>query len=291
MLEDPQVPFSDFILDLDAGPHTPLANPLVCGPATTTRASLHTAETPPPNPSWRSLIDFNGKGGACPSPLPFRLNQGASTAPTTGGAPTSYSWASRATKAQQYLSKLSTTLPPGLVGRIPSVTLCGEPQARKGNALDQQIGTAKWRVGTGPSPLALSGNAYLTGPYAGAPYGLSVVVPAEKVGPFDYGKIVTRASDRRRTAHVSNYRLQSAADDRRRRPAAPEDAQRRRRPLQLRLNPTNCGALDHRPRRSLRPMARPSPCPRRSRRPAAVRSRSTRSSRPPRTRKHRAPTA
>ena len=33
-------------------------------------------------------------------------------------------------------------------------------------------------VGPGPDPLFVGGKAYLTGPYNGGPYGLSVVVPA-----------------------------------------------------------------------------------------------------------------
>jgi hypothetical protein len=194
VLEDPQVPFSDLILDLDAGPHTPLANPLVCGSATTGASFTPYSGNAATDPFMAFPVDFDGKGGACPSPLPFTLNQSVAAAPTTGGAPTSYTLSLARGDGQQYLSKLSTTLPPGLVGRIPSVTLCGEPQAEKGEcASTSQIGTATVAVGAGSSPLALSGSTYLTGPYAGAPYGLSVVVPAEKVGPFDYGKIVTRA--------------------------------------------------------------------------------------------------
>jgi hypothetical protein len=195
VLENPQVPFSDFILNFSAGAHTPLANPLVCGPATTNSSFTPYSGNPAAEPLMAFLVDFDGKGGACPSPLPFALGQGSASAPATGGANTSFTFSLLRGEGQQYLSKLTTTLPPGLLGKIPAVTLCGEPQAEKGEcAPASQIGTAAVSVGAGPTPLALGGNVYLTGPYAGAPYGLSVVVPAEKIGPYNYGRIVTRAT-------------------------------------------------------------------------------------------------
>src|SRR6185312_16943261 len=127
----------------------------------------------------------------CPS-LPFALTQSATTSPATGGANTSIAYGLSRGEGQQYLSRLSTVLPPGLVGKIPAVTLCGEPQAAAGNCTAaSQIGTVAVTLGSGPHPLSLSGTAYLTSSYGGAPYGLSVVVPAEKIGTYNYGRIVT----------------------------------------------------------------------------------------------------
>jgi len=195
VLENPQVPFSDFILDFNSGNRTPLANPLVCGPATTNASFTPYSGSPAAEPFMSFPVDFDGKGAACSLPLPFSLTQSAAAAPTTGGASTTFNLNLLRSDGQQYVSKLSTTLPAGLIGRITNVTPCGEPQAAQGKCTAASlIGTATVSVGSGPSPYTISGPAYITGPYGGAPYGLSVAVPAEKVGPFDYGTIVTRAS-------------------------------------------------------------------------------------------------
>ncbi|HEY5286419.1 MAG TPA: hypothetical protein VIJ50_04875 [Solirubrobacteraceae bacterium] len=194
VLENPQVPFSDFILRLN-GPHMPLANPLVCGMATTNSSLTPYSGNPGAEPFMSFPIDLDGKGAACPSSLPFALGQSAATIPTTGGAATSFNFNLSRGEGQQYLSKLTTVLPPGLLGKIPAVTLCAEPQAQRGECTAaSQIGTVSASLGSGSPLLTLPGTAYLTGPYGNAPYGLSVVVPAEKIGPYNYGKIVTRAA-------------------------------------------------------------------------------------------------
>ncbi len=194
--ENPQLPFSELILAFEGGEKAPLANPLTCGAATanaiftpyTTSSSVNLLSSP-------FTVDLDGKGAICPSSPPFALTQSAVTAPASAGASTSFTFSLARGDGQQYLSKLSTALPAGLVGKIPSVTLCGEPQAERGQCTSAgQIGTASVSLGPGPTPLTLQGSVYLTGPYGTAPYGLSVTVPAEKVGPFDYGTIVTRAA-------------------------------------------------------------------------------------------------
>jgi hypothetical protein len=193
VLQNPQVPFSDFSVTLDT--HAPLANPLMCGPATTDASLLPYSGNPAAEPFMAFPIDFDGKAGACPSPLPFSATQSTATAPTSGGANTSLAYHLARAEGGQYIAKLTTVLPPGLVGKIPTVPLCVEPQAARGEcAAASHIGAVTVSLGSGPTPLTLTGDAYLTGPYGDAPYGLSVVVPAEKVGPYDYGRIVTRAS-------------------------------------------------------------------------------------------------
>ena len=89
-------------------------------------------------------------------------------------------------------------LPAGLVGLIPSVKLCAEPQRPPAAARRaSQIGTATAAAGVGSEPFSFSGPVYLTGPTNGAPYGLSIPIEAA-AGPFDLGRVADAGGDRRR---------------------------------------------------------------------------------------------
>lgn len=190
---NPQLTFSEIILKLKGGPQAPVANPLVCG-----TASVEALFTPYTGGAPAlSSTPFTTTG--CPSPLPFALTQGTQSSSPDAGAYTSYTFDLARADGQQYLSQLKTTLPAGLLGAIPSVPLCGEPQAQAGTcAAGSEIGKATVLVGAGSEPYPFSGPVYLTGPYAGAPYGLSIPVPAV-AGPFDLGSgacdcVVTRVA-------------------------------------------------------------------------------------------------
>ncbi|MHB1810310.1 MAG: hypothetical protein ACYCU0_13620 [Solirubrobacteraceae bacterium] len=189
----PQVPFETFELHFNGGPKAPLANPLLCGSAPTSAAITPFTGQPAAQPSSAFTVAFAG-GGPCAAP-PFRVGQGTASGTTAAGASSSFTFELERPEGQQYLSRLSTALPIGLVGEIPKVPLCGEPAASAGACpVQSQIGTANVAVGSGSVPLELGGDVYLTGLYEGAPFGLSIVVPATSVGPFDFGNIVTRAS-------------------------------------------------------------------------------------------------
>ena len=78
------------------------------------------------------------------------------------------------------------------MGYIPTVTQCPEPQASQGTCSSaSQIGTVTVAAGSG-SPFTFPGKVYLTGPYAGAPFGLSIVVPPN-AGPFSLPPVIARA--------------------------------------------------------------------------------------------------
>ncbi len=186
---NPPLPFSELILKLNGGALAPIANPLLCGSA----------------PVSELLTPYTGGGArlasspftttGCPSsPPPFVLSQSTADQPSTAGANTTYTFSLGRGDGQQYLGSISATLPPGLLGAIPSVALCGEPQAAQGTCpASSQIGTATVSAGAGPQPYSFSGPVSLTGRYGGGPYGLSVAVPAV-AGPFNLGTVVTRAA-------------------------------------------------------------------------------------------------
>ncbi|HEX4188016.1 MAG TPA: hypothetical protein VHY83_08980 [Solirubrobacteraceae bacterium] len=185
---NPQLPFSAFILSIKPGPRSSLANPLTCGPSST-----DSVFTP-----WTGLAAAAAASpfaaGGCPASTPFVLGQGTQDAPNTGGAYASYTLNLARADGQQYLSQVRTVLPAGLVGEIPTVTQCGEPQAQAGSCPPaSQIGVANVKVGAGSEPYEFQGPVYFTGPYNGAPFGLSIPVEAA-AGPFDLGRVVTRAA-------------------------------------------------------------------------------------------------
>jgi hypothetical protein len=191
----PQVPFESLTLNLRGGKRAPLANPLSCGAAEPSATiAPYGGEAPANAAASGFVVDGNGAGGPCASPLPFSLTQSlAPVAPAQAGAYDPATFSLGRPGGQQYLSKVSTTLPAGLLGSISSVPLCGEPAANEGTcSASSEIGTVTVAAGAGSEPFAFTGRAYLTGPYAGAPYGLSVVVPAV-AGPYDLGEVVTRA--------------------------------------------------------------------------------------------------
>jgi hypothetical protein len=192
---NPEQPFSKLTLKFKGGALAPIANPLTCGPATTNATFEPYTQNPaaysPLVPTF--TVDSNGTGGACASPLPFVLGQSTESLPTTGGAPTSFTFNLGRADGQQYLSHVTTALPLGLVGKIPAVTQCPEPQASQGTcSAESRIGTATTTAGAGSAPVRFSGPVYLTGPYAGAPYGMVTVVPAT-VGPFSLGNVIVRS--------------------------------------------------------------------------------------------------
>ncbi|HEX3434013.1 MAG TPA: hypothetical protein VHT25_08135 [Solirubrobacteraceae bacterium] len=184
-LGNPQLPFSELRLKLNGGEHAPLANPLGCSGTTAFNFSSYSGS------SIASSTPFTAAG--CPGTIPFSLGQSTTDSTHKAGAYTNYTFNLTRPEGQQYLQRLTTTLPAGLVGAIPSVPLCGEPQASLGTCpASSLIGTANVTAGSGDA-YPFSGPVYLTGPYNGAPYGLSIPVEAA-AGPFDLGRLVTRVS-------------------------------------------------------------------------------------------------
>jgi hypothetical protein len=192
----PQLPFSSATLELNTGVRAPLANPLSCAVSKTES----------------DFIAYSGEGilkqftpsfafttTGCPSPIPFVLSQSTQNSSANAGAYTSYTFSLARGDGQQYLSGVKTILPAGLVGAIPSVTLCGEPQAQAGSCgAASQIGVATVAVGAGGEPYGFSGPVFMTGPYNGAPFGLSIPVEALTGPPshptFDLGRVTTRVA-------------------------------------------------------------------------------------------------
>jgi hypothetical protein len=198
----PAVPVSDFRLSFSGGAQAALATPALCGTYTTS------ADFGP----WSSpfLADFqssssfaieSGAGGApCPSnPLPFTPSLIAGSTTDQAGGFTNFSLLLQTPDDQQRISGLQFKVPQGLLGMISQVPLCPEPQAQDGTCSSaSQIGHTVVASGPGPYPLVVPqpgqppAAIYLTGPYEGGPFGLSIVVPIH-VGPFTLQTQIVRA--------------------------------------------------------------------------------------------------
>jgi hypothetical protein len=188
--ENPQLPFSDLKVHFFGGPRAELATPPNCG-LYTTNSIMEPWSAPDSGPSGTPfsnyLIDENCATGFSPAFAGGSTNlQAGEYSPFVGSF--------ERQDNDQELGGLTMNLPPGMLADVASVPLCPEEQANAGTCPEStQVGTVDAGAGPGPNPLFVPGKIYLTGPYNGGPYGLSVVVPADP-GPFNFGLVVVRQS-------------------------------------------------------------------------------------------------
>jgi hypothetical protein len=193
-LNNPEVPFDSLRLSFFAGPRAALVNPPLCGSYTTSTEMTPWSGGAPSTPDWTFAIDAGPGGSACTAAQPFSPQLVSGTVSNQAGGFTPYSLTFDRSDGEQNLARIQVTTPPGLLGTLTGVALCGEPQAQQGTCgPESEIGHVTVGVGAGSNPYYVTGKAYLTGSYHGAPYGLSFVVPAI-AGPLNLGTVVVRAA-------------------------------------------------------------------------------------------------
>jgi hypothetical protein len=185
---NPQLPFTDLKLDFFGGPRAALVNPDACGVYTATSVLTPWSRETPAEPSGAFEVN-QGCHGALFAPV---FTAGTVSNQAGGFSPLSVTFSR--TDQDQGLGGIKLTTPSGLLGLLKTVPLCGEPQAARGTCGEESlIGHTTVGAGVGPDPFFLGGKVFLTGPYRGAPFGLSIVVPA-LAGPFNLGTVVVRAA-------------------------------------------------------------------------------------------------
>jgi hypothetical protein len=198
--ELPMLPFERFTLSLRGGDRAVLVNPATCGTHTLTSTltpwsgATNFPTDKDKHPEGAFSTSFDGSGSSCPNPRPFDPTGSVATNPAQAGASTAMSMTILDPDRDQLLRTFRASLPQGLVGRLAGMPLCSIEAAAAGTCGEEsRIGGVTTAVGSGPSPLSLPGSIYLAKPLqTGDPASLSVVVPA-RVGPFDFGTVVTRA--------------------------------------------------------------------------------------------------
>ncbi len=213
----PQLPISDLQLQLSGGPHAWMALPDACGQfathalATSWSGRAVASESdftvsqgagggpcptpPPPPPPTPRPHPHAPAPAAAPPPAPFAPAFAAGTANPVAGASASFHVQVTRTDRDQQLGVLSVDLPTGLLGKIAGTVLCPAGAANTGACPGaSRLGDATVGAGGGAGARSTStGPVYITGPYKGSPFGLSIVVPAA-AGPFALGSMVVRAA-------------------------------------------------------------------------------------------------
>ena len=182
--ENPELPFSELKLHLTGGSRATLANPAGCG-LYSAEADFTPWSTPFTADALTSSAPFEITGCGAPQFAPsFR----ASTLSNQAGGYSTFRVTFGRQDADGHLAGLTVTTPPGLSGNLSNVPLCGEPQASQGTCPEaSRIGEVTAAAGPGPEPVyTTAGKVFLTGPYHGAPFGLTIDA-SEHAGPFDLG--------------------------------------------------------------------------------------------------------
>ena len=194
-LDNPQDPLEDAELHFFGGERAPLATPAHCGTYTTNATFAPWSGNPPTTSQSSFNIKTGPNGSPCPGvALPFSPSLAAGMTNVQAGAFSPFTMTMSREDGQQNLKSIELHMPPGLSGVLTGVPLCGEAQADAGTCpAASLVGETTVSVGLGSEPFTVKGGqVFLTGPYKGAPFGLSIVNPAV-AGPFNLGKVIVRA--------------------------------------------------------------------------------------------------
>ncbi len=210
--DTPQFPFDDLTLKFRSGPRAPLVSPPTCGTQTIgIEVASYARPQNPVDASNTYEVTEGPNGTPCPpdaSRRPFAPKFSAGTLNPVAGAYSPFLFRLSRDDSEQELSRVSATLPPGLLAKIAGVPFCPEAAIASISTAEgagaselgspacpaaSQIGTISAGLGAGPGPNYFPGRVYLSGPYKGAPLSVAVVAPGI-AGPFDLGNVVVRAA-------------------------------------------------------------------------------------------------
>jgi hypothetical protein len=204
----PQVPFESIRVNFD-GSKRVLTSPPICTTQSTSRFEpwARPGELKPVNSTV--TLSTDPTGGPCPKTMAerkFAPTYKAGSDSTKAGAYSPFHVRITRQDGEQELKAVDVTLPKGLTGKLRGIPYCPEASiaAAEGKSGRQEInapscpedsflGTVTTVSGTGDNPLKLPGNAWLAGPYKGAPISLVTTTPA-LAGPFDLGVVVVRVA-------------------------------------------------------------------------------------------------
>jgi hypothetical protein len=205
--DNPQLPFSRLEIDLKGGERAALVSPPRCG-TFTTRAVLSSWSGRTVTSESSFAISRDGRGAPCP-PSGFSPGFAAGVDKPVAGAFTSFRMRLARDETEEELRTATLQTPLGFSARRTDVELCGSPQASRGTCGEgSRIGRVIVAAGAGLTPFVIdTGRVYLTEGYKGAPFGLSIVVPAV-AGPFDLGTVVVRSAVRL-DRHTASLRVVS----------------------------------------------------------------------------------
>lgn len=190
--DNPQLPFSRFRLQFKGGPRAALVNPPSCGEKTVVSVLTPWSGGEAVTDTDSFAISHDRNGAPCPARAPFAPGFVAGTRDAVAGRYSPLLVRVSREDREQTLSTIDMGMPRGLIGNVASVPLCDDARAAAGTCAEaSRIGSVTTAAGPGATPLNLPGRVYLTSSYKGAPYGLSIVVPAV-AGPFDLGTVVVR---------------------------------------------------------------------------------------------------
>jgi hypothetical protein len=203
----PQIPFSHFEFHFREGQRAPLISPPACG-TYTTKAAL----TPRANPSQVRLVSSTFQitrgvgGGPCPpgGAPPFRPGFQAGALNNNAASYSPFHMRLLRSDGEQNMTRFSSVLPPGLLGKLAGVGKCSnlqilaakaktgrQEQASPSCPSGSRIGRTLAGAGVGSALTYVPGTLYLAGPYKKAPLSVVSITPA-LAGPFDAGAVVVR---------------------------------------------------------------------------------------------------